>query len=70
MNNDKQSKATDTPAENATEAAQVLHRDQAVEEKYPQPEAVTLDASTRIATDAPGRPEFAEQLDRQENRNS
>lgn len=49
-----------------TEAGEALHGDQAVEEKYPQPDAVTLDASTRVATDAPGHPEFAEQLDRRE----
>lgn len=33
-----------------TEEAAALHGEQAAEEKYPQPEAVTLDGDTRIAT--------------------
>lgn len=41
------------PEPGATEEALALHGDKAREERYDQPEAVTLDSSTRIATAEP-----------------
>lgn len=42
-----------TPDPDATPEARALHGDQAAAEQYPQPEAVTLPADTRIATEDP-----------------
>lgn len=40
----------DGPEDGATPEAVAMHGDQARTEQYPQPEAVTLDGGTRIAT--------------------
>jgi hypothetical protein len=39
------------PGSGATEEARAIHGDKAREERYDQPEAVTLDGDTRIATE-------------------
>jgi hypothetical protein len=43
----------DGPEPGATDEAVALHGDKAASEKHDQPEAVTLDGSTRIATGEP-----------------
>jgi len=52
-NENPQGGAQAGPEEGATEVARVLHGDKAAAEHYEQPDAVTLDPATRVAT--PGR---------------
>jgi hypothetical protein len=50
MNTDDTQRQADGPEAGATPEAIALHGDQAREERHEQPEAVTLDGDTRIAT--------------------
>lgn len=57
MTSPEQDKELSKGADAASEEAKALHGDKADPEVFEQPEAVTLDGDTRIATSAPQDPD-------------
>lgn len=56
MTSPEQDKELSKGADAASEEGKALHGDRANPEVFEQPEAITLDGDTRIATEAPAEP--------------